>query len=87
MTHLKETSNEGELGWVTVRTEEESVNPKSKVYFSPVLRGSVELIVIVKELSAFFTTAVNPAGGFGVPVDVRDSMAEFTQFAGVIVQV
>ena len=41
----------------------------------------------MKELSAFFTTAVNPAGGFGVPVDVKDSMAEFTQFAGVIVQV
>ena len=41
----------------------------------------------MKESSAFFTTAVNPAGGFGVPVDVRDSMVEFTQFAGVIVQV
>ena len=86
MTHLTETSNEGELGWVTVRTEEESVNPKCKVYVSPVLRGSLELIVIVKELSAFFTTAVNPEGGIGVPVDDKDSMAEFTQFKGVITQ-
>ena len=40
----------------------------------------------MNELSAFFTTAVNPAGGIGVPVDVKDSMAEFTQFEGVIVQ-
>ena len=40
----------------------------------------------MKELSAFFTTAVNPEGGIGVPVDDKDSMAEFTQFKGVITQ-
>ena len=29
---------------------------------------------------------MNPAGGVGVFVDVKDSMAELTQFEGVIVQ-
>ena len=86
MAHFTETSNEEELGWVTVRREKKSVNPKCKVYVSPVLRESLELIVIVNEFSAFFTTAVNPAGGVCGPVDVKDSMAEFIQFEGVIVQ-
>ena len=84
--HVTETSNEGELGWVTLRTEEESVNAKCKVYFSPVLRGSLELIVIVNELSAFFTRAMNSAGGICVPFDVRDSFVVFAQCEGVIVQ-
>ena len=80
MAHFTETSNEGELGWVTVRTEEESVNPNRKVYVSPVLRGSLELILIVNELFAFLTTAVNPAGGIGVSADVKDSIVVFAQF-------
>ena len=40
----------------------------------------------MNELSAFFTTAVNPAGEGGVPVDVRDSLVVFAQFEGAIVQ-
>ena len=86
MAHFTETLHEGELGWVTVRAEEGLVNPNRKLYVSPVLRGSLELIVIVNELSAFFTTAVNPAGEVGVPVDVRDSLVVFAQFEGAIVQ-
>ena len=87
MAHFTKTSNEGELGCVTVKREEESVNPNCKVYVSSVLKRSLELIVILNELSAFLTTAANPFDGCVVPVDVKDSMAEFTQFAGVIVQV
>ena len=62
------------------------MNPNCKVYVSPVLRGSLDRIVIVNELSTFFTTDVKPFEGCVVPVDVKDSMAEFTQFEGVIVQ-
>ena len=62
------------------------MNPKSKLYVSPVLRGSLKFIVIVNELSAFFTTAVNPAGAYVVPVDFKDSITELKQFEGVIVQ-
>ena len=40
----------------------------------------------MNELSAFFTTAVNPPGGVGVPVEVRDSLVVLAQFEGVIVQ-
>ena len=41
----------------------------------------------MNELSAFLTTAVNPVGGVGVPVDVRDRLVVFAQFEGVIMQV
>ena len=63
------------------------MNPIWKENVSPVLITSFELmfIVIVNELSEFLTTAVKPAGG-DVPVDIKDSIAVFTQFKGVIVQ-
>ena len=75
MAHFKKTSNEGELGCVRVRTEKESVNPNCKVYVSSVLKRSLELIVILNELSAFLVTATNPFEGCVVPIDFKDSMA------------
>ena len=86
MAHFTKTSNEGELGCVTVKREEESVNPNCKVYVSSVLKRSLELIVILNELSEFFVTATNPFEACVVPIDFKDSMAEFKQFEGVIMQ-
>ena len=40
----------------------------------------------MNELSAFFTRAMNSAGGICVPFDVRDSFVVFAQCEGVIVQ-